>query len=484
MPSAFTMLFGIIVLMAILTWIIPAGKYEMKDDAPVAGSYTSTEQNPQGLWEIAQAPIAGFLDAADVVIFVLVIGGFLAVQMKTGALDAGFGLIIKKLRGKEKFLIPILMIFFAIGGTTYGMQEETIAFYALVIPIILAAGYNTLVAVMVIVLGAGTGVLGSTVNPFSTGIASGFANVSIGDGIIERLIILALGLTASIWYVMRYAARVKSEKPGHKEGKTTDPTPGVSEAAITSTKTPELTTKRKVLLWIFGLTFVVMIIGVIPWADKFNIMFFEQSVSWLANLTFIGPLLGNIVPPGEWWFGELAALFLVAAIITGIVSRMGETVFTETFVQGTRDLVGVALIIAVSRGITVIMNDGNIAATIIHGGEELLAGVGAGIFAALAFVVYLPLSFIVPSTSGLATLSMPIIAPLADFAGVDRSLIVTAFQTSSGVINMLAPTVGALMGGLALAKVAYSEYLKHTWKLFVILSVISIGVMTVSVALS
>lgn len=482
MPSAFTLLFAIIAIMAILTWIVPAGQYTMtggEDPTPIAGSYESADKNPQGLWDVFKAPIAGFIDASDVVMFVLVIGGFLAIQMKTKALDAGFGRLIRKLKGKEKWMIPILMTFFAIGGTTYGMQEETIAFYPLLIPLILAAGYNALTVVMVIVLGSGVGVLGSTVNPFSTGIASGFAETSIGDGIIPRLIILVLSLLASIWFVMRYAAKVKSGqiKESHSDSKII---PGAGGGVSHGIEPPELTTKRKLILWVFGLTFVVMIIGVIPWAYKFDILFFEDAVAWLADLPVLGVLLGNIVPPGDWWFGELAALFLFSAVIIAIIDRMGESNFSETFVGGAKDLLGVALIIAIARGVTVIMTDGAIAATIIHTGEELLNGMSEGVFSALTFVVYLPLSFLVPSTSGLATLSMPIMAPLADFAHVDRSIVVTAFQSAEGVVNMVAPTVASLMGGLALAKVSYGLYLRRTWKFFILLSFISVAVITVA----
>lgn len=472
-PSAFSILFVIIVIMSVLTWFIPAGEYNMKDDTPVAGTYHHVDSAPQGAWDVFVAPIKGFLQAGDIVIFVLVIGGFLAVQMKTGSLEAGFGRLLEALKGREKLIIPLLMIFFAIGGTTYGMQEETIAFYALVIPIMLAAGYNAMTAVMVIVLGAGTGVLGSTVNPFSTGIASGFANVSIGDGIIPRFLILVLSVAFAIWFVMHYAKKVKNGDIKEKE----DNSGTVAAVAhkIKDNDVPPLDRRRKTTLWIFGLTFVVMIIGVIPWAEKFNIMFFENAVKWLADIPYLGVVLGNIVAPGDWWFTELSALFLFSAILIGVINRTKK--FPNVFIDGSKELLGVALIIAVARGITVIMNDGHISATIIDAGERLLRDVPSGIFGVLTFIVYLPLSFLVPSTSGLATLSMPIMAPLGDFAGVERSVVVTAYQSAEGVVNMVAPTVGSLMGGLAIAKVSYGTYLRRTWPYFVGVSFISMAVL-------
>jgi len=503
MPSAFAIIFGITAVMALLTWIVPSGSYNLAENAdgdmvPVAGTYKEsekTDENRQGLWEVVKAPIEGTLrsegatqGAIDVMMFVLILGGFLGIVMKTGALDALFGSIIKKLKGKEIWIIPILMVFFALGGTTYGMQEETVAFYALVIPLILAAGYNGLTAAMVIILGAGVGVLGSTINPFSTGIASGFANVSIGDGIIHRLIILVLTLVAAIWFTMSYAAKVKAGE--YKDDSKRDSRQAKTSTAGVKAEVPEFTTKRKWIAALFGLTFVVMVLSVIPWAYKFDITLFEDFNTWLVGIPVIGGVLGHLVPLGDWWFNELSALFFASALIIGMIHFHGRNRSDEeddnlfgTFVEGARDLLAVALIIGFARGVSIIMADGQIMDTIIHGGEQLLNGVNSAILPGLAFIVYLPLSFLIPSTSGLATATMPILAPLADFANLDRSLIVTAFATAAGVINMIAPTVASVMGGLVLAKVSYGLWLKRTWKIMIVFSLISIAVMTVAALL-
>lgn len=508
MPSAFAIIFGITAVMALLTWIVPSGQYELEtnadgDSVPVAGTYKqidkvttetvdgeeTTTDVRQGLWEVVQAPVQGTLrsegattGAIDVMLFVLILGGFLGIVMKTGALDAMFGSIIRKLKGKEIWIIPILMTFFAIGGTTYGMQEETVAFYALVIPLVLAAGYNGMTAAMVIILGAGVGVLGSTINPFSTGIASGFANVSIGDGIIPRLIIFVLTLVAAIWFTMRYAAKVKAGK--YKEDSRRDTRIAKTSSAGLA-EVPEFTTKRKWIAALFGLTFVIMILSVIPWAYKFDITFFESLNEWLLGIPVVGAVIGKMIPLGDWWFNELSALFFASSLIIGLIHFHGRNRSNDeddnlfgTFVAGARDILAVALIIGFARGVSIIMSDGQIMDTIIHGGEELLSGVHSAILPGLAFIVYLPLSFLIPSTSGLATATMPILAPLADFAGLDRSLIVTAFATSAGVVNMIAPTVASVMGGLVLAKVSYGTWLKRTWKPMVVFSLISIVVMT------
>ena len=483
MPSAFSILFGIVALVALLTWVIPSGQYDLNADGePIAGTYHQVDKvqevdgeatdSRQGLWEIAQAPLNGMVDAIDDVLFIIVIGGFLNVTMKSGALDAALGRIIQKLKGKEKWLIPILMTFFAIGGTTYGMQEETIAFYALVVPIMLAAGYNGMVAALVIVLGAGVGVLGSTVNPFSTGIASGFAGISIGDGIIWRLLILAMGLIISIIFVMRYAAKVK-------QGQYKDDANKSNELSVAATDSiPEFTSKRKAIITIFGLTFLIMIISVIPWASEFGITIFEDFNAWLLAQPFISGLIGGITPLGDWWFLELSTLFFVSSILIGVID---QNHYIDNFIEGAKDLLSVALIIGVARGVSVVMTDGQIMATIINAGEQILHSVPGFILPVVSFIVYLPLSFLIPSTSGLATASMPILAPMADFAGVDRSLIVTAFATAAGVINLFAPTVASVMGGLALAGVPYGKFLKRILPIVVILSVVSVVIMSIAV---
>ncbi|MCL6570236.1 MAG: YfcC family protein [Bacillus sp. (in: Bacteria)] len=491
MPTAYTLLFLIIIVIAALTWVIPGGHYDMKVDKateqeiPVSGTYTqlaSDQQTPQGLWEVLNAPINGFFDAKDIALFVLVIGGFLGVIMKTGAIDAGVTRVIRRLKGREQWLIPILMTLFSIGGSTYGMAEETIAFYPILIPVLIAAGYDALTAVSIIALGAGIGCLGSTVNPFATGIASGFAGVSIGDGMVLRLVILVVTLIVTILFVMRYAKKVKSDPSKSLIANMKEE----NEKHFLTQKTEDIkfTGRHKAVLTVFGLTFVIMILGVIPWAYKFNITIFEDMTKALGKIPFIGKLLGGMMPLGDWWFGELTMLFLTSSIIIAFIYRMGEENFTSTFINGARDLLGVAIIIGISRGITVVMDAGGMTATILYWGEGMLDNVGSILFTNLSFLFYLPLSFLVPSTSGLATLSMPIMAPLADFAGVGRDLVITAYQSASGIVNLLTPTSAVIMGALAIARVPYSTYLKHVWKLVLGLSIIVMVILSVATIIS
>ncbi len=450
MPTAYTILFVIILVVAVLTWVIPAGRYDYQANGePVAGSYHQVEQNGQTPGEVALAPLEGLYEAIDIAAFILMVGGFLGVIAKTGAIDAGISSIITKLNGREKLLIPILMCAFALGGTTFGMAEETIAFYPLVLPIVVAAGYDTITAVSIIMLGAGVGVLGSTVNPFATGIAAGFAGVSLGEGMLLRVVMLLALLAAAIWFVMAYAARVKAD-PGRslvadRRAEYTAHFTGLRDqpSAMTGTQTLALS--------LFGLTFLVMVYAVIPFGD-----------------------MGLPLPALGWWFPELSALFLVAAILVGLLCRLKEQEIVESFLSGASELLGVAFIIGISRGITVIMNAGMITDTILSWGEQALTGVGSVAFLLLTYLLYLPLSFLIPSTSGLATLSMPIMAPLADFAGVGRELVITAFQSASGLINLITPTSAVVMGGLAIGRVPYDRWLRYVWKFLLLVLALSV----------
>lgn len=468
MPTAYTILFAIILVVAVLTWFVPAGQYdyvnpEASKKEPIPGTYHTVPQSPQGFKEVVTAPVNGFYDAVDVALFVIVIGGFLGVVMKTGAIDAGIARVTRGLKGREKWMIPILMILFGLGGTSFGMAEETIAFYPLLLPIFIAAGYDSITAVGVILLGSGVGVLGSTVNPFATGVASGFAGISIGVGIGLRLAILGICMLAAILYVMRYAEGVKKNPSKSIVNFQKEENEKHFLHTAGSAEFPELTGRRKLILALFSLTFIILVIGVIPFSDI--------NITWIPTL--------------EWWFGELTALFFVSAVIIGLTARLKEGELMETFVAGARDLLGVALIIGISRGITTIMNAGNITDTILNVGERALASTGGSsiTFIVLTYLFYIPMSFLIPSTSGLATLTMPIMAPLAAFAGVASHMVITAFQSASGIVNLITPTSAVVMGGLAIARVSYEKWLRFVWKFLIILMIIIIAALIIGVVM-
>jgi uncharacterized ion transporter superfamily protein YfcC len=481
-PSTFAILFAVTILVAILTWIIPAGVYNLDANGdPVPGSYHQVPSSPQGVSAILLAPINGMYGilskpppvlpedtpneagagnvsvynegelygSIGVALFVIVIGAFITMTMKSGAIAAGIGSVTKALQGREIFLIPVLMVLFALGGTTFGMGEETLGFYPIIIVLFMGLGYDTLTAAATIALGAGLGVAASTVNPFATGIASDAAGINISEGLLLRIIMFVVFVAIGIFFVMRYGSRVKADpsrsivadlRERHRReflGKESE-----------HEELPELTTRRKLILGVFGLSFLILIYSVIPWND--------------LHIPF---------PQLNWWFGELAALFLLAAVIIGIIAGYGDQELVETFVQGARDFLTPALIIAVARGVTVIMKNGLIIDTVLNWLEGLVAGTGSVAFANLMYIINLPLAFLVPSSSAHATLAMPILAPLANVAKLPRSIVVTAYQSASGLVNLITPTSVIIMGGLAVARIGYDRWFRFVWPLLLFILV-------------
>jgi uncharacterized ion transporter superfamily protein YfcC len=476
LPSAYTILFALIVIMAIATWVVPAGTYQLdKHGSPVPGTYHTVASHPQDiLKDSLTAPINGLygienakgnisfynsgslFGAIDVALFIIVIGGFLGVTMTTGAIQSGISRLVMRLRGRERWMIPILMAVFALGGTTYGMAEESLAFYSLVITVMIAAGYDSLTGAAVLLLGCGVGTLGSTINPFATGIASGFAGVSLSDGLIGRLIILIGGYALVTMFVLRYADRVKADPSASIVASLRADNERHFHGADVSADDAPLTGRHKAVLVLFGLAFGVMMYGVIPWSD-----------------------LNIGLPTLWWWFPEMTASFLLFSVLIGLVGKMSETELTESFVAGARDLLGVALIIGIARGITVIMTNGQITDTVLHWAESALGDVGKVAFAIVMFGLFLPLSFLIPSSSGLATVSMPIMAPLAGFVGVPEELVVTAYQSASGLMNLFIPTSAVVMGGLAIARVPYGAYVR--WIVPVLLELAALVVVVLGI---
>lgn len=450
-PSAYTILFILIAVVAGLSWIIPAGEYNMAMNAglgkevPVSGTYHAVAGNPQGIIDIFLAPIDGLYNhvtgqagAIDVALFILIIGGFLGVVTKTGAIDAGIERVTYRLRGKEEWMIPILMALFAAGGTIYGMAEESLPFYTLLVPVMMAARFDPLVAAATVLLGAGIGTLGSTINPFATVIAANAAGIPFTSGIVLRVVILVVGWLICVVWVMRYARKVRRDPSLSIVADQWDS----NRAHFLGNRREEqlpFTGVRKVVLTIFALAFVVMIYGV--------------SVK-------------------GWWMGEISGVFLAAAILVGLIARMSETELTTTFIDGARDLLGVALIIGIARGIVVVMDNGMITHTILHSAENIVSGLSNVVFINVMFLLEVVLSFLVPSSSGLAVMTMPIMAPLADFAHIGRELVVTAYQSASGLVNLVTPTSAVVMGGLAIARVPYVRWLKWVAPLLGILLVL------------
>src|SRR5512139_57459 len=469
-PSAFTVLFAVTVFVWLLAFIIPTGAYRVGPAGrPIPGTYHQVDAGlsfTDRLMQLFMSPVnglygvqssdSGFIGpyevgelfgAAGVFLFVIAIGIFITMSMQTGAIDGGVAHVAKRYGNRGAVVIVLLMVLFSIGGTTEGMAEETLGFYALVVPLMLSLGYDRMVAAATILIGAGIGVLASTVNPFATGVASDAADISIGDGILFRFVMYLVLVPVGILFVLRYARKVKAD-PAHsmvsaKEGDERIAAAGIGEV-------PRLTGKQKTVLSIVGLTLAFMIFAIVPWAQVIK-----------------GPNADSYAWQLDWYFPELAALFIVLSIVVGLIGGLGEQGLTDTLVRGAGDFIGVGLIIVLARGVTVIMNNSQITDTVLHSMENAVSNTSTAVFGGLMFLINLPLAFLVPSTSGHAALAMPILAPLGDFAGVSRAMVVTAYQSASGVVNLITPTSAVVMGGLALAKVRYDQWLRFTWPLIV-----------------
>lgn len=480
MPNSFTILFIITAVIALLTWIIPAGAYDTNEAGEVlSGTYHAIASNPQGLWDVLAAPFNGMLGkegtdgAIQISLFILTIGGFLAVVQKTGAIDAGIASLIRKFRNNISALIWILMFVFALGGSTYGMAEETIPFFILLIPIMVSVGMDSIVAVSVVLLGSGVGVLASTVNPFATGIASAMAGISMAEGMWQRLVFFVVMYLIAAIFTSRYAKKVQADE---RNSVIYDRLEADRKKFKVDENIPDVTPKQKTILVLFFITFILMIIGLIPWTKlSENLTIFQNIHEAVSNIPILRGIIGQgYLPFGDWYFLEITTLFFAMSIVVAMIWGMSEEEYVQTFIDGTKDLMSVALICAIARGIQVVMNDGHMTATVLHWGEQWLSGLSKGVFITLTYIFYIPMSFLIPSTSGLAAATMGIMAPLGQFAGVAQHLVITAYQAASGIVNLITPTSGVVMGGLAVAGLSISTWWKYMGKILAVIFVASI----------
>ncbi len=462
--SAFSIIFLLIIILAAFTYFLPSASFDSAGEI-INGSGVVKAK----LSDVLMSPINGFEDAVDVAIFVLVLGGFLAIVQKTGALENGIKVLVKKLKGKELILIPILMTIFSIGGTTYGMLEETVGFYALLAFTMVAAGMDTIVASAVVLLGAGSGVLGSTINPFATGaaVAALPEGIAANQGILLALgaILWLVSLGISIYFVMSYAKKVKEDKGStflslqeQKKMEKFKEKDAVENASLSG--------KQKVTLWIFGLTFLIMIIGFIPWGE-FNVGIFNEWTSYLTGASL-----------GDWWFYDAALWFLVSGIIIGIINKFSVNEIIDEIINGARDILSVVLVIAVARGVSVLMTKTYLDNYIIFNVADMLEGTPVALFTPCNYLLHIILSVLVPSSSGLATISTPIMAPLAFQLGYSVETTIMTFVAANGLVNLITPTCGAIMGGLALAKVNYTTWVKWATKVVVLIGLASMLILT------
>ncbi len=478
MPSSFTILLALLAIVAVVTVIVSGTS---------GGAVTAAR-----LSDFCTAPVKGFADALPVCLFVMILGGFLGMMTETGALDNGIAVLVQKLKGNEIMLIPVLMLIFSLGGTTYGMCEETVPFYALLAATMMAAGFDPMVGAATVLLGAGCGCLGSTVNPFAVGAA---VDALTGVGIaVNQSIIIGLGAVLwivttamSIVFVMSYAKKVKADKGSTilsmQELKDAEEAHG--KAASEVHKEVKLTGRQKGVLIAFAFTFVVMIVGFIPLADLNEGVanFFDAGAVYDADGNAVVQGWSALItglPIGQWYFDEASTWFFLMAVLIGIIGGLSEKQIVNTFITGAADMMSVVLVIALARGISVLMANTGLDVFVLDAAANALAGLSGVIFAPMSFLVYFGLSFLIPSTSGMATVSMPIMGPLAVKLGFSPEVMVMIFSAAIGVVNLFTPTSGAIMGGLALAKIEWTTWLKFALKLIVALSVVCAVILTVA----
>ncbi len=426
LPNTFVLLFGILALIALATWLVPGGQYDTHlvngKALIVPSSFHVIPSQPQGPVALMMAPIKGFVEAALIIGFVLIVGGAFAVLQQTEAIDAMIKSIVQAHTRSalvRALLIPLFVTMFSLGGATFGMNEEAIPFILIFVPLALALGYDSIVGVSIPFIGSQVGFAAAFLNPFNVGIAQGIAGVPMFSGIGYRLVVWCAATALTIAFLMWYAARVRREpsrSPTFAIDQERRSSKGADGEAFTG-----MTRIHRAVLWLFVLTLAGMVFGVVQY---------------------------------NWFIEEIAALFLVMAIVVGLVGRLSADQWVAAFLQGARDLIGTALVIALARGTLVLARDAHIIDTMLHGLTPLVQSVSPVFAAQKMFAIQTVINFFIHSGSGQAALTMPIMAPLADLVGVTRQTAILAFQLGELTTPMI-PTSGITVGVLALARIPW-----------------------------
>lgn len=450
LPHVYTIVFLLMIVFTVLTWVVPSGMYERttvetaagEREVAVAGTYQEVpkiyegEDLRQGIMELLMAPTQGIQEASDVVAFVLLIGGSFAIITKTNAINAGMSHAIRKLKDKDVLIIPVAMILFSIGGTTFGMSEEALPFYAIFMPIMMGLGYDSMTAFMICFMGPQLGYIASTLNPFNVLIAQGIIGIQGNPQLWLRGIAWVLFTGAGIAWVMSYARRVRKNPKGsitYEDDKAKRVEFMVTDDAIEQ----PFTGRQKGVLVVFACG-----MGLIVW---------------------------GLVTQG-WYMDELSAVFLGMGLLAGIVGGLGEREMADEFVRGIADFAYAAVIIGLARSILVIAERGMIIDTILNALVTMLAGVPAALYSIFMYVVLGLLSILVPSSSGLAALTMPVLGPLTDLMGVNPEAAVTALEFANQTMNTISPTAGMTVAGLAVCKISFGQWWKTSWKFMLVLT--------------
>lgn len=491
-PTAFTVLFIILILAAVLTYIVPAGQFSrlsydsttnefviedhentslavpatqkildkyniqlklskfvdgsIKKPIAIPGSYVKIEQRPQGIINVLKSPISGVMDTVDIMIFVLILGGCIGLINKVGAFDAGIGALSKKTKGKEFLIVVIVFALTTLGGTTFGLAEETIAFYPILMPVFLLSGFDAITCIAAIYMGSSIGTMFSTVNPFSVVIASNAAGINFTDALVFRLIVLIIGSIITLAYMYWYTLKVKKDPTTSLVYEERDVIKARFIDEKVSEEIIEFTLRRKLIFLIFTAAFVALV-----WGVAF----------------------------GGWWFQEMSAVFLAAAIVIMFLSGLEEKECINTFVAGAADLIGVVLTIGLARAINIVMDNGMISDTLLQYSINTITGMSGWLFSIAQLAVFSFLGFFIPSSSGLAVLTMPIMAPLADSVGISREVVINAYNWGQGLMSFITPT-GLTLITLEMAHTTFDKWLKWVLPLMGIMGIYSILALIVS----
>ena len=491
-------------IVTLLVWVaalfIPSGRYLTDvDGSPIPGTYERTP-SPLSFGERVQqlvlAPVNGVYGLRNpqsevidtetegrifgqigVIVFIMAIGAFISVSFATRSLEVAVASLAHRLRDQGWLLIASVMVLFSLLGSTMGFSVETLGFYALFLPLMSAMGYDRMVTASMIILGALVGVMASTVNPFSIGVAAGEAGVSIGEGIGLRMLLWVVLTAMAVGWVLRYAARVRKD-PGASlvEPDPAEDTVASAPATADEAGQQQLSGTQKAVLAITAFAFGLMIFSVIPWSSVLAGRAGPADYYGTHEVAGAQPFWFEL----NWWFPQLAMLFILASVAVGVVARMGEKETVRLIAAGAADMLGPAMVVLLAGGVSVIMNNTQTLDTVLHSMERLVSGASAAFFSFLAVVVNVPLAVLIPSSSGHGALAMPLLAPLADFAGVSRATTITAWIMGHGLALMLAPTSVVLVGGLAIANVGYDRWLRFAWPLLLGMFVVSVTIIALA----
>lgn len=470
-PNAYVIIFCIIAAVAVLTWFIPGGQYQLDEKGrAVAGTYSQIKSNPQGLWDILMAPIIGMVGSKEVSgaisisLTIMLFGSFLQMMDESGSIKLYLKRIANENQKNYHVLIWVLVFVMGIFGTVEGAYEEGFVYLLMFMPIILALGLDTMVTVMIVVLGTQGGCLASIINPFSTGIASGIAGISPGDGIALRVVVFLAVMSLVALYICRYADKIqKDPKKSPQFFRRED---DLKEFPVAENEDLTLGKEQKIILQIFCWFFIIMIVSLVPWSslnEKWT--FFEDFAKWLTGIPVLGAIIGkDITPFGSWYFNELNVLILITTFIAGRVLHFDVNKIIDIIIKGAAGLVSTAFIVPLARGIQVVMTNGLITPTILSYGEHTLGSLPPIAFVVVCLIFYFILAIFIPSSTGLAAATMSIMAPLAVFAGVKEEIMIDVYLMALGLAKMIMPTSIVVMTCSQVAHIDYGQWVKSNWK--------------------